>query len=605
MHQTQDTSFHLFAPTATDGYKVGHRPLYPNGTNFTYSNGTFRSDRLFLDNKSKSRFWDGKLVFYGLQGVMREINGLWHNTFFSKPKEAVCKRYARRMNAYLGKGRVDVTCFEELHDLGYLPINVLGLPEGSRVNINVPVYVAYNTHPGFYWLVNYLETMMSALLWKMSTNATIAYEYRRTFEYWAEKTGVDKAFIDIQGHDFAFRGLSGPEDAARSNSSHLIVFKGTDTLPAIDYIEDMYFADVEKEFVACSVVATEHAVATANILFNASKLFKQLAAKYPGESVSVDIDEFRAQCEKGFIREVLTEKHPTGVISLVSDSFDFWKVITDIASQLKDVILNRTPDELGLAKTVFRPDSGDPVEILAGRYVHSKDDFLRISSSAEDMRDPPRDFLVNFGGGEIVRAILETDERLDGVWHTAVYNGYRIIPLPEMPLTPQEKGAVQVLWETFGGTNTGLGFRVLHERVGLIYGDSITVERADEILRRLYVKGFASSCVVFGIGSYTYQHNTRDTFGFAVKATAVQVEDELIELFKAPKTEGVTNKKSAKGFLKVVKNDKGDFVKLEEQQFGIDDIPTSSGELRLMYSNSTFPDETTYAEVCARLKQTV
>jgi nicotinamide phosphoribosyltransferase len=603
MHQTHDTSFHLFAPTATDGYKVGHRPLYPDGTNFTYSNGTYRSDRLFVDNKSKSRFWDGKIVNYGLQGVMREINGLWHNSFFSKPKEAVCKRYARRMKYYLGDNRVDVKCFEELHDLGYLPLVVLGLPEGERVNINVPTYVTYNTHPAFYWLVNYLETMMSALLWKMTTNATIAYEYRRTFEYWADKTGVDRSFVDIQGHDFSFRGLSGPEDAARVGSAHQIVFKGTDTLPAIDYVEDMYGANVEKEFVACSVVATEHAVATSNILFNVSKLLKQIHAHYPNDKIGLDMDELRAQGERKFIFDVLTKKHPTGVVSLVSDSFDFWKVITEIAASLKNEILARQPDEMGLAKVVFRPDSGDPVEILAGRYVHSKDDFLRITSSADEMRDAPRDFLVDFGGGEIVRAVIEGDERLDQVYITARYNGYCIVPLPEWPLTPQEQGAVQVLWDIFGGTKTSLGYKVLHERVGLIYGDSITVERADEILRRLYVKGFASCNTVFGIGSYTYQHNTRDTFGFAVKATAVRVEDEVIELFKAPKTEGVTNKKSAKGFLKVVKNERGDFVKLEEQQMAIQDIITSSGELRAMYVNGAFPRPTTYAEVCERLKQ--
>ena len=211
----KDTSFDLFAPTATDGYKVGHRPLYPNGTDFTYSNGTFRSDRLFLDNKSTSRFWDGKVVWVGMQGALREINGLWKRSFFDKPKDVVCRRYARRMNAYLGDGRVNVECFEKLHDLGYLPISVLSIKEGSRVNMNVPVYTVYNTVPEFFWVVNYLETIMSSIVWKMTTNATIAYEYRRTLEYWAKLTGVDASFVDIQGHDFSFRGLSGPEDAAR------------------------------------------------------------------------------------------------------------------------------------------------------------------------------------------------------------------------------------------------------------------------------------------------------------------------------------------------------------------------------------------------------
>lgn len=599
----QDTSFNLFAPTTTDGYKVGHRPLYPNGTTFTYSNGTFRSDRLFIDNKSKSRFWDGKVAYVGMQGVLREINGLWFRSFFSKPKDAVCKRYTRRMNAYLGKGSVDVTCFEKLHDLGYLPINVLSLPEGSRVNMNVPVYVAYNTHPDFFWLVNYLETLMSALLWKMTTNATIAYEYRRTFEYWAEKTGVDPSFVDIQGHDFAFRGLSGPEDAARVGLGHLVVFKGTDTLPAIDYAEDMYFADVDKEFVACSVVATEHAVATSNILFNVSKLLKAMAENHPEQGL--DLDEARAEGEEEFLRELLTVKHPTGFVSFVADSFDYWRLLTVNVPNLKDVILARQPDENGFAKLVLRPDSGDPVEILAGKYVYELDEFLKVSSGFENARDPQDMFLVKMGDGTIKRAVLkyrDIEGQPEGGYSTdQEVNGYFIVSTDEWPLTAQEKGSVQVLWEIFGGTETLIGFKVLHERIGLIYGDSITVERADEILRRLYVKGFASCNVVFGIGSYTYQHNTRDTHGFAVKATAVQVEDDLIELFKAPKTEGVTNKRSAKGFLKVVKDVYDNFVLLQEQDFDIEDIPTSSGELGLIYSNSEFTKEVTLAEVSNRL----
>jgi nicotinamide phosphoribosyltransferase len=595
----QDTSFNLFAPTATDGYKVGHRPLYPDGTNFTYSNGTFRSDKLFLDNKSKSRFWDNKVVLFGVQGTLREINGLWHRSFFSKPKDAVCKRYARRMKHYIGDNRVDVKCFEALHDLGYLPINVLALPEGSRVNMNVPVYVAYNTHRDFYWIVNYLETIMSSLIWKMSTNATIAYEYRRVFEFWAKETGVDLSFVNIQGHDFAFRGLSGPEDAARTGAGHLVIFKGTDTLPAIDYVEDMYFADVETEFVACSVVATEHAVATSNILFNVSKMLKALFAS--DETVDdTRMAELRAIGEEDFIREVLTVKHPTGIVSLVSDSFDFWKVITELAPKLKDVILNRQPDEMGLAKTVFRPDSGDPVEIIAGKRIYSESEFSALAPHQSGGDNDTPDQLLVMLGVVLYRASRLIPFSSPGVI-TKYSNGYFLVSVKDMPLTPAEKGAVECLWETFGGVETAKGYKVLHERVGLIYGDSITVERSDEILRRLFVKGFASCNVVFGIGSYTYQHNTRDTLGFAVKATAVQVEDELIELFKAPKTEGDSLKKSAKGFLKVVKDDCGDFLLQQEQEFDITDIPTHSGELKLVYSNSVFVKEVRLKDITAEL----
>lgn len=612
----QDTSFDLFAPNVTDGYKVGHRPLYPEGTNFAYSNGTFRSDKLFIGSKSASVFWDHKVLLVGIQAAIREVNGLWARSFFNKPKDVVCRRYARRMDAYLGKGAVDVKCFERLHDLGYLPVSILALKEGSRVNMNVPVYTVYNTVGEFFWIVNYLETLLSSILWKIATNATIAYEYRRTFEHWAAITGVDSSFVDVQGHDFSFRGMSGPEDAARCGLGHLVVFKGTDTIPAIDYAEDMYFADVDQEFIATSVVATEHAVATSNILFNVSKLLKATTTnslqKIAGDQWA--LDQLKAKGELEFIREAITVKHPSGIISLVSDSFDFWKVVTETLSELKDDVLNRTPDANGFAKVVVRPDSGDPVEVICGMEYFTSEEL-----EAEHYIN------VNYG---IPKKWIEKDtvdriKKLDKTLCThsgATYKAYRmdkypapegftvsidswwLVPLSVEPLTPEEKGAVQCLWEIFNGTVTPKGFRQLHERIGLIYGDSITVERAHEILRRLAKKGFASSNVVFGIGSYTYQHNTRDTFGFAVKSTAIRVDDEVIELFKAPKTEKDTLKKSAKGFLKVNKTAEGDFVLDQEQSVAnLDDLIYAGGELQQVYQDGLFAKPVTLSDITKEL----
>jgi nicotinamide phosphoribosyltransferase len=113
--------------------------------------------------------------------------------------------------------------------------------------------------------------------------------------------------------------------------------------------------------------------------------------------------------------------------------------------------------------------------------------------------------------------------------------------------TPAQKGAIQLLWDTFGGTINEKGFKVLDSHIGLIYGDSITLERAKRIFERLEENGFASSNVVLGVGSYTYQHNTRDTFGFAMKATGAIVNGEERALFKDPITDDGT-KRSFKGF---------------------------------------------------------
>lgn len=572
------TNFQLFGPTVADGYKMGHGPLYPYGTNFAYGNGTPRADRLFLGSKSQSMFWDHKVVWFGIQAVMREVAGIWDASFFKKDKATVIRRYKRRMDTYLGEGMVDIEAMAALHDLGYLPITVLSVPEGSRLNMNVPGYVIYNTIPEFYWVVNYLETFMSSLIWAMVCNTTIAYEYRRVLEHFAHLTGSPIEGVDFQGHDFALRGINNPQAAAFSNAGHLVFFKGTDTLPAIDFVEDMYFADADKEFLAASVVATEHAVATSNILYRLAVKLKELG-KTEADFTADELNTLKLEAEREFIIEAITVKVPKGIISLVSDSFDFWGVLTNVFPSIKAEILGRQPDANGLAKVVVRPDSGDPVEVICGVEIFTV-------SEISDMIHAGKSITGKYVSvdGQIRKVVLERD-------------GYEYVPVE---LTPEQRGAVELLWETFGGTVNEKGFKVLHERIGLIYGDSITVARTEEIMRRLMKKGFASSNWVLGIGSYTYQHNTRDTFGFAVKATAVQVDDLFVELFKAPKTEGETNKKSAKGFLKVIRDEAGDYVLQQNQTFGIDEIDTSSGELKVVFKDGMFPNEVTFAQVRER-----
>lgn len=568
------TNFQLFGPTTADVYKMGHGPLYPRGTNFAYGNGTPRADRLFIGSKSQSQFWDHKVVWFGIQAVMREVAGIWDSSFFKRDKATVIRRYKRRMDTCIGPGMVDIDAMAALHDLGYLPVTVLSIPEGARLNMNVPGYVIYNTKPEFYWVVNYLETIMSSLIWAMITNTTIAYEYRRVLEHFAHLTGSPIEGVDFQGHDFALRGINNPTAAAFSNSGHLVFFKGTDTLPAIDFVEDMYFADAEKEFLAASVVATEHAVATSNILYRLALKIKALG-KTEAEIPKEELDALKLEAEREFIIEAITEKVPTGIISLVSDSFDFWGVLTRVFPSIKEEILSRKPDANGLAKVVVRPDSGDPVEVICGREILTYKEWQKGSKVNGQLV---------YHYDTVCRVTLERD-------------GYDFTPYE---LSAEEKGAVEVLWETFGGTVNEKGFKVLHERIGLIYGDSITVARTEEIMRRLMTKGFASSNWVLGIGSYTYQHNTRDTFGFAVKATAIQVDDLFVELFKAPKTEGETNKKSAKGFLKVVRDEAGNYVLEQNQTFGIDEIDTSSGELKVVFKDGKFPNPVTFSEVRAR-----
>lgn len=512
----------LRSATTTDGYKISHGGMYADGTTKVYSNLTPRSDKIYLRNCTK--FYDGKLVFVGAQGAVQEIKEMW-DEFFALPVEEVTGRFTQRMDMYVGGADNAVKQLRELYELGYLPLEIKTLPEGSKVKMGIPVLTITNTLPKFYWLTNYLETVLSDLTWKTATNATIAAEYKAICQHYAEMTGTDDFSVSIQCHDFSMRGMSGPEDAARAGFAHLTSFIGTDTLPAMDYAEDYYDAD-PNSLIAISVPATEHAVATSNIL----GMRQRFAQKSEGNSMSLLV------AEQLFMKDLITRKFPTGIVSYVADSFDFWAVLTDVLPALKDVILSREDSAVAPGKLVIRPDSGDPVEVVCG------DEDAPVGS-------------------------------------------------------PEYKGAVQVLWETFGGTETDKGYKMLDSHIGLIYGDSITTKRAEEILNRLADKGFASGNIVFGVGSYTYQCNTRDTFGFAVKATYTEVNGEGIAIFKDPKTDN--KKKSAKGLLSV--------REVEGELVLYDDISKTAeveddNMLQTIFKDGEFVRRTSLEEIRTRVK---
>jgi len=474
----------------TDGYKTGHHQQYPKGTEEVYSNWTPRS------NKYAPKGCD-KVLSFGQQYVFKWLHDYFEDNFFSKPKAQVCNELKEELSLYLGTD-YDVTHYEELHDLQYLPIKVKSLPEGVEVPIKVPMVTVVNTDKKFYWITNFLETILSTMLWQPMTSASIALRYKRIFKNWILKTDKNNlAFIDFQGHDFSMRGMGGLQSAISSGMGHASVFLGSDTLPIISSLRNYYKAE---GFVVGSVNATEHSVMCAGTKDDEIGTFKTLMNTYP-----------------------------TGILSVVSDTWDLWKVLTDYLPILKDDVLARD------GKLVIRPDSGDPVDIICGE--------------ASEL------------GGKL----------------------------------PKDKGVVELLWDIFGGTINDQGFKVLDSHIGAIYGDSITTERAENICQRLSNKGFATSNVVLGIGSFTYQFNTRDTFGFAMKATSVVVNGNRREIFKDPITDdGV--KKSAKGLIKVDLVD-GEYVLVDQ----VTPEEENKGELQVIYENGQFLNPITLQEIRERI----
>lgn len=286
-------------------------------------------------------------------------------------------------------------------------------------------------------------------------------------------------------------------------------------------------------------------------------------------------------------KKLITEVYPAGIVSIVSDSFDFWSVVTKVVPALKHEILNRKPDSLGNAKVVLRPDSSDPVKIITGYDVIDKFD------SEEDF----------YATGDEKLRLQKIDE------YSAIKIGDRYYCVRQYDpsrcsfgseLTKAEvDGAVQCLWNIFGGTVNSKMFKTLDSHIGLIYGDSITQERADKILSRLAYKGFAADNVVFGVGSYSMTMNSRDTMGFAMKCTYIEGNGKEIEVFKDPKTD--SGKKSAKGLLNVTKDTDGKFV----LNHSVTKEQEQTGELRTVFLNGDIKNIESYETIRNRLRATL
>ena len=535
----------------TDWYKIGHPGQYHPNTDFVYSNLTAR----------KSRIPDVNYIIpFTIQSFCKEfLIDHFNRNFFGKPEEEIIKSYSRRVRTSLGSDLTPLNHkfykenfpddpyghIRHLHRLGFLPITIKSLPEGKKVPIRVPFVTIYNDRkfPEMYWLTNFIESIMSASTWQGITSATIAHEYRILFNKAAMKTVGNTEFVPFQGHDFSFRGMSSLQSACYSGAAHLLSFVGTDTIPAIDFLEMYYNANCEKEMIGVSVAATEHAVMCSNTGF------------YVWDIANGDWEKI-GECEFEVFKYLITDLYKTGIISIVSDTFDLWRVIIDYSKRLREEIMLRN------GRVVFRPDSGNPVDILCGH-----EEFTIVNGKYFSLDN---------------RFMPDTE-------------------IPEKDI-PACKGVIELLWDIFGGTITEKGFKLLDTHIGTIYGDSISLKRANDINTRLEKKGFASINWVAGIGSYTYQYNTRDTFGMAIKATYCEARssDETknyqIAIFKDPITDDGT-KKSAKGLIRVDKTEDGSYtfeedVTWEEQE---------KGELKIVFQNSKMISETSLSEIRDRL----
>ena len=335
----------------TDSYKLSHHGMEPANTEYIYHNGTPRSNKYF---KKSYPNHDGKSVVFGLSIFLQHfLIDAWNVGFFNRPKDEVLEEMSEILYPYIGMDKSALTHFADLHDLGYLPLSIKALPEGSLVNPGIPVFTTINTHPAYSWLPNYIESVISSEIWKPMTVATTAREFRKLVDEYFDLTVSDQTFKLFSIHDFSYRGHSSHSSAASCGAAALLFSNGTDNVPGLVLARTLYKAD---QTTAGSVPASEHSVTTLGINYFANKEYTgklgELVAQLKAKMIELNIqDEYeKALGELVTMYVLLTEKFPTGILSYVADSYDYWRVIEVILPILREVITSRE------GKFVIRPD---------------------------------------------------------------------------------------------------------------------------------------------------------------------------------------------------------------------------------------------------------
>lgn len=308
-----------------DFYKVTHAAQYPKGLTRMVSYYTPRMSRLKdVDH----------VTLFGLQAFISEylIDG-FQTYFFDRDEDEVVAEYEEVLTATLGPGTYDPRRIRALHRLGYLPLRIRAVPEGTRTKIGVPQIEISNTDPKFVWLVNTIETMLSCSMWHTQIAAEVGYRYYQITKKYAATTGGDpRRMIG----DFSMRGQQSVESAIKASAAWLLSHRNTATVPALMWLRDYYPTDLSDT--GHGAISTEHSVMCSNY--------------------AVDGDEAT------HIKRLLTEIYPNKSFSMVSDSYDYWNLVDNILPQCKEEILNHN------GCLSIRGDSGDPVEVVTETVFH-------------------------------------------------------------------------------------------------------------------------------------------------------------------------------------------------------------------------------------------
>lgn len=303
----------------TDSYKLSHYKQYPPKTT-----------RIYSYFESRGGKWP-ETTFFGLQAIlMKYMAGrILYRSHITDAEKL--------LDLHMGPGLFNKAGWEHILTAhgGYLPLHIRSVAEGASVPVSNVLFTVENTCDQCYWVTNYFETLLSQV-WYPTTVATLSREAKKIILRYLERSGTPEQ-IDYKLHDFGYRGVSSVDSAGLGGLAHLVNFKGTDTLAALDDGRKYY----AEPCAGHSIPASEHSTITAWGMEHELAAFKNMLDQYP-----------------------------TGLVACVSDSYNIHQACEQLwGTDLRAQVLSRD------GTLVVRPDSGYPpqvsvevIEVLGQRF---------------------------------------------------------------------------------------------------------------------------------------------------------------------------------------------------------------------------------------------
>ena len=462
---------------ATDSYKFCHQFAYPSNVAGMFS---------YVEARTNGR---DIMIPFGLQMWLKKVMTERVTVAHIDEAEAFAALHGEPFS------RASWTKVVEKYD-GFLPLTIRAVPEGTPVRSGNAIVTVECTDPELFWLCSYIETSLLRAVWYGTTVATMDYEIKREIKRFYEISGADTNMLPFALHDFGARGVTSAEQAEIGGAAHLVNFMGSDTIEGVR-AANFYYNDPMAAF---SVPATEHSVECS-------------FGKSPEQ-------------ELAYLRHVIQKLGKKGgIVSIVIDGYDVYRAAEQLCTTLHDEIV-----ESG-CKVVFRPDSGDMIEVI------------------------PR--------------ILRLQARC------------------------------------FGTTKNAKGYLKINH-VGLLQGDGVDHMAIKTVLGNILAMNFAADNIVFGSGGALLQKVNRDTYKFAMKASAILQEQEINGALTGRKWVGIAKnpitdpgKKSKEGRLTLVRSK----MTGQYQTALIEGLNEEFEDMMVtVYQHGKLLNETTLAEIRERTK---